>query len=444
MKWRRLGSPALAVLVLVGGVAAMFVLFSFREPPAEATPDATERALRVEVARLLLQDIEVTLRGHGEVQSARSVDLSPQVSGTVLSVNPDLVTGGLVREGEVLFAVDHRRYAAEAAEARARVAELDANAARLRTEYENDQRRLRTLESTRGLANAEFERAQELFDQAIGNRTDVSTSEQALNQALDEVDQLTRQLAVYPLRIREVNASKAAAEARLELATIQAEGAQLRAPFDARVIETNVNVGQYVTPGAALVRLADDSSVEIPVKLDAREARRWLRFRRAPSRSAAAWFAEPVNVTCAIRWTEEENGHRWSGTLERIESFDPESRTVTATVTVSAESALSCGDDGAPLVPGMFCEVVIPGRTLERAYAVPQSAVTVDGTVFVARENRLKTLPVEVIRVEGAKAYVTGDLAPDESVITTRLMAPLENSLLDIANHPVDRGVLTE
>ena len=444
MKLRRFGSAAVAALVFIAGVGVMLVLFSFREPPAEAAPDVTERSLRVDVARLESRDIAVTLRGHGTVRSSRSVDLSAQVSGTVLEVHPNLVIGGLIREGEVLFAVDHRRYAAEAAEARAHVAELDATAARLRTEYENDQRRSRTLERTRDLAKAEFDRAKELLGQAIGNRTDVSTREQALNGASDELDLLKRQLAVYPLRIREAEENKAASMARLELANIQAEGAQARSPFDARVVEAKVEVGQYVLPGATLVRLADDSTLEIPVKLDAREARRWLQFKDAPAAAASAWFSEPVHVSCTIRWTEEENGHYWTGTLERIESFDAESRTVTATVSIPAKGALSCDRDGAPLVAGMFCEVTVPGRALESAYALPQSAVTVDDTIHVARDNRLKTLPVDVIRVEGANVYVSGDLSPGEMVVTTRLLAPLENSLLEIANASGEQNAATE
>ncbi len=50
-------------------------------------------------------------------------------------------------------------------------------------------------------------------------------------------------------------------------------------------------------------------------------------------------------------------------------------------------------------------------------------------------QNRLKTVPVEVARVEGDAAYVKEGLNPGDIVITTRLIDPLENALLEISNN---------
>jgi hypothetical protein len=85
-----------------------------------------------------------------------------------------------------------------------------------------------------------------------------------------------------------------------------------------------------------------------------------------------------------------------------------------------------------PLVEGMFCLVEIPGKIMPGVVALPRWAVSFDNTVYVARANRLKTLPVRVARIQGEQAFVAEGLADGEQVIVTRLVDPLENSLLSI------------
>ncbi|MCI5151005.1 MAG: hypothetical protein D3916_16750 [Candidatus Electrothrix sp. MAN1_4] len=97
-----------------------------------------------------------------------------------------------------------------------------------------------------------------------------------------------------------------------------------------------------------------------------------------------------------------------------------------------------------PLVQGMFCRVDIEGRSLERVFLLPRSAVSFEQTVSIAQENRLHTRKVEVARVEEGTAFITGGLKVGEQVITTRLENPLENSLvsiLDTAQQPENKAV---
>jgi len=192
-----------------------------------------------------------------------------------------------------------------------------------------------------------------------------------------------------------------------------------------------VETGQYVAPGQGLITMADDTVLEIQVPLDSRDVRQWLRFRAADQPPAGAWFGQPEKVTCNIRWTEDKQGDGWRGALHRVVTFDQKTRTVTVAIRVDAADARS-GKKGLPLVEGMFCAVEIPGRTLEHAFQVPRSAVSYKNTVFTARDRRLKTVPVEVARVDNDYAYITGGISDGDVVITTRLVDPLENALLEI------------
>jgi len=56
--------------------------------------------------------------------------------------------------------------------------------------------------------------------------------------------------------------------------------------------------------------------------------------------------------------------------------------------------------------------------------------------VYVEKDGRLKTLQVEVARLQGDDAFISRGIAPGTRVIVTRLVDPLENSLLEDINIP--------
>jgi len=433
MKRRNWAAAGVGVALLAMGVAGMLGLAALKKPPAEAKSSGEERAIRVTTIQAVPSDATVTLSGFGEVRSVRSVEIAPQVPGTVTQIHPRLVAGEVVRAGEILFALDARALEAAIEEVNARIAESDTQLRRLDTERKNETERLVLVERSRDLAQARFDRTKKLHAEAIGNQTDMDDAERMLNEAAEASQVLEREVALFPIRIQETEQQRAALEAALKLAQLKLDHATVRAPFDGRIAEVRVEQGQYVSPGQAALVLADDSTLEIAVKLDAAEARTWLRFAVESNADGMAWFGAVEPVACEVRWVEDVDSTGWRGTQDRVEQFDPDSRTVTVVVRVSAADAH--GEPGrAPLVAGMFCETRIPGRAISGVYRLPQSVLTLDRTVRIARAGRLANVPVEVLRQEGADMYVRAELGADDRVITTRLVNPIENTLLDLAD----------
>jgi hypothetical protein len=182
-----------------------------------------------------------------------------------------------------------------------------------------------------------------------------------------------------------------------------------------------------------VITLADDSVLEIRVSLDSRDARRWLRFNPNGESERTAWFSGLEQVPVKIRWTEMESGDHWKGRLHRVVRFEPLTRTVTVAIRIRADDAWLSNPGAFPLVEGMFCSVQIPGQTMRQVVKVPRWAVSFANTVYLARDNRLKTQAVTVRRSEEEFAYISDGLKPGDRIITTRLVDPLENALLDIA-----------
>ena len=384
-------SIVVSIIVLIVGILGMKMLASMKTPPAEAKNG--ERPLRVEAMQVKQEDIPVFITGYGEVKTFNVVPIAPEVTGKIVKIHSRLEAGEIIPKGEILFKIDPRDYM---------------------TVCKTGRDRLRILKRSQELAKKEYERVRVLFEKnSVGTQAGVEAAEKAMLSASD----LTNQIAQV-----------------LETAETNLERCEVRAPFNARVKSVSLEKGQYVTPGQNVVILADDSVLEIQVPLDSRDAREWLRFNGEKADGKTAWFASLEQVLCKIRWTENNNGQTWDGQLHRVVKFDQQTRTLTVAVRVYAETAVKKNPQSLPLVEGMFCSIKIPGRTLNNVFRLPRQAVSFENTVHLAVDSRLKTVPVKVARMEGENVYVYGGLIAGDMIVTTRLIDPLENALLEITN----------
>ncbi len=372
----------LCVVILAAGVGGFIVLKKMKTPPRRNA--VREHPLAVRVMRVQPRSVAVTVRGYGQVRSRTVVPISAEVSGRITFVHDRMEEGDVVSRDEILLRIDERDY---------------------RIEYDSARDRLALLRRDRKLAENEFRRVQALYERKkVGTLSAVEKAESALNSIADRI------------RLLEKN---------MELARIKLQRCVIRAPFTCRVTGIDVEKGEYVSPGRKLLTITDDSDLEVVVSLDSRDAVELLRYRGG-GRRPEGWFEVVEPVACLVSWTENRTVSG-TGRLDRVVRFDPQTRTVFVAVRMQPDRKTSF-----PLVDGMFCEVEIPGRTLERVYVLPREAVSFENTVYVVRDNRLHTRKVQVARVEKGRAIISSGLEPGDAVITTRLENPLENSLVRV------------
>jgi len=167
------------------------------------------------------------------------------------------------------------------------------------------------------------------------------------------------------------------------------------------------------------------------VPIDSRDAREWLLFENKNNRKNE-WFSGLKKMRCSIRWTEGGKENTWQGILHRIVKFNRNTRTLTLAVRIQPEIENRKETEALPIVEGMFCIVKIPGKMMHNVIRLPRSAVSFENTVFAAVNNRLKTIPVKIVRMKGEHIYISEGLEEGDTVLTTRLIDPLENTLLKI------------
>lgn len=430
------------VVIIVVSMAIAGGLRAMRKPPVQA--EVTERPMRVDALEAVYEDVQVQIPGFGEVRSRDTVNIAPEVPGRIVEIHPRLEVGEIIPAGEVLFRIDPRNYEARAEDTAATVTQLKNTLERLHKEYEIDKRRLNTLLRNRELARDEYDRVKNLYERdQVGTQSRVDQAEMALNAANDAADQLSQVVDLFPIRIQEAQGGLASAEAMERLTTADLDRTTVRAPFDARIKRVSLEAGQYVSPGVNVLTLADDSVLEISVPLNSREARNWLEFDTRPAASTKAWFSELKRVPVEIFWTEDQGNNTWLGELHRVERFDEQTRTLTVAVRVQGADVVSRKNGHLPLVEGMFCRVNIPGKVAERVVAVPAEAIGFDRdpdgyrTAYVAvtgddERPRLHSIKVKESHIDGAYLYIGEGVEEGDVIITTRLINPLENRLLDI------------
>ncbi|MGD9158253.1 MAG: efflux RND transporter periplasmic adaptor subunit [Desulfobacteraceae bacterium] len=420
-----------SAIIFGGLIIAIGLVMVFKRPPPMMPPH--EPSLQVEVLDAKPENVPVSITGYGEVKVLNEVSIAPEVSGKIVKIHPRLEEGEVISKDEVIFQIDTRDYKAAYIEAKATASQMKSSLTRMKRQYEIDKERLKTIQRTCELSIQQYERVKKLFeDDKVGTQSGVDQAEQTCNNSKDQLEQMEKTVEIYPLQIEESESSLLSAQSKMDTARLRLERCTVKAPFDGRVKSESIEKGQYVSPGMSVITLADDSVLEIQVPLDSRDANKWLPFDDEHYSTSNAWVKGLKKVKCKVKWTESKSKNFWEGELDRVVKFDEQTRTVTVAVRITGAEALSINHGSLPLVEGMFCSVEIPGKTLENVYRVPRWAVSFENTVYVAVDDRLRTIPVEIARSQGDEAYISEGLKPGDRVIITRVIDPMENTKLII------------
>jgi len=426
---------ALCVIVIIVGYSGMNALANLKQPPEEKM--VTERPVQIEVKKIEPENVPVLITGYGEVKTLNNVSLSSEVGGRIIYTHPNLETGVTIEKSEVLFKIDTLDYLNVYEDAKANTTRLENVINRVTKQHVADKNRLKKIERNLELSKTEYERLQLLYTKnSIGTKSGVDRAEQSYNSIADQVEQMNLAVSLFPIQLNEAKSILVSAQAKLDMAASNLNRCEIRAPFSGRVKKVSVEAGQYIPAGFNAVTLADDSVLEIQIPIDSIDANKWLQFETTTTniKTKNAWFEKLKPEDCHIFWTEADNGTPWTGKLDRVVNFNRQTRTVIVAVRVSSDQAGANSSHSLPLVDGMFCKVEIPGQIMENVYRLPRWAVSFKETVYLAEDNRLKTMAVKVKRFQDEYAFVSEGLSSGDTIIITRLVDPLENTLLQITN----------
>ena len=413
MRRRIIVSVILIAVLLVAGMGITTVLVMTKPPPQAR--DIARPPLLVEALTVQPRTVVEPIIGYGTARADRFARLSAQVAGEVIELGAWLKPGVEVEEGQVLLRIDDQEYAHRLDSAKSRLEAGRAQLAGLDVEQGNVERLIAIAQRELDIAQGDFDRIKDLFEDGESHPREFDQYQRALQQARSARQVLINRKALLPSRKAEGEAGCRDRQADVDLARLNVERCRIAAPFDGRVDEVSVELGERVQVGRELVSLLNPDLIEVPIELPVSVHHRVL-----------------VGGGCRLS-VDSTDEVAWAGRVRRISPTASET-TRTFKLYVDVNNA----EQTQRLVPGVFVRAMVDGPTLVDVLIVPRGAIQ-QGRVFVCNAGTAHPREVQVVRHLLDQTVVTG-LRPGEIVITSNLDALYEGVDVRVAGDPEGAG----
>jgi RND family efflux transporter MFP subunit len=269
------------------------------------------------------------------------------------------------------------------------------------------------------------------------NAVTAATYDETLRGVLTQrqsVQSLKSQLNVLPAQRQALSANLVAKNASLGQAQLDRDRTELRAPFDCRLGDVALEVGQFVTTGQVLFDAYGAALTEVEAQVPIDQVRRLLASRDEAvdlSVGAMQTIRAIFDVEAIVRMRTGDFSVEWQGRFDRIrEELDLQTRTLRIVIAVDKPYESVVPGKRPPLSPGMFCEVELRGAERPDQIVVPRSSVR-DGAVFILDdETRLVRQPVKVAFSQGAISVISEGLQPGQRLVVSEAAPAVEGMLV--------------
>jgi len=421
-------SVVLMALVLTFASSVAYMLTKSRPQPPRRS--VAERAWLVETVRVVPQDTLEWITGYGTINADVRAVLRAEVAAPVIELVNDIEPGDPVESGQLLVRLDDRQYVYDLHESQSRLRAHDAQLAQLDVEERNLLALLEIAQDDLLLNKEELDRVTALRATGDAPDTELRSIRLRYQVSLRGEQTIKNQLAMLTPQRLKLEADKSAEQARAERAQMDIDRCRIKAPFDGKIVEVSVDVGDKLMPGSQMLTLLDDSRVEAPIEL-------------AVSTMPRVKLDAPVELL-----VESMPDVRWYGKVARIApQADQQNRTYRAYVEVdNAKQTM-------PLLPGFFVQAKVSGELLKNAMIAPRAAIVQD-QVFVVKghwttmtrfpfmflSTRAQPRTVRIQRTLGDRVVLAGGIEPGDVVITTNLDTLYDGAPVRIAHNGGTQG----
>lgn len=365
---KKLASRLIPLLII--GLAIGLFMYMKKTKPQQPPVEIKEKIWMVHSQSIQLENLPAVQTLYGVVESNSMVKAAAPIAAVVDKVA--VLPGDEVKKGQLLVALSELDVTLPLEQAKADVADMQAQVALQKMTMQANQQRLAHEQKVLGLKQESLQRTKALIAKNLASQSAVDAANEALvkqEYAVVGVELLVEQgdaqLAQLQARLQKANTALAQAKLNLERSVV-------RAPFDGRIADVMVSQGDRVNAGTVLVSFYGLDSLELKAKLPASGLQQAQQALNQQQVLSADYGVSEQSITLNLVRLAGE------ATTSGVDAyFDlPES--------LYAKR------------PGELLEVYFKGQALQQVAAVPYSAIYGNDEIYVIVDDRLQAIKVQL------------------------------------------------
>ncbi len=360
------------VLILAIALSALIIKNGKKPHHKQHAPATTV----VEVIQLRKSDFQIWIKSQGTVRPRTESTLIPEISGRIIKISAAFREGAFFEAGEELLQIDPSNYQLAITVAKSQVAAMK-------------------------LALAE---EQAKARQAEKNWQRLGLEEQPTG------------LVLHKPQLAAARASLASAEALLKQARLDQQRTHIVAPYAGRILEQQVDIGQYVSPGTLLAKIYAVDYAEIRLPLSNQQ----LQFINVPELYRGQDQKNLILPEVSIIANMGLKRYQWIGLIVRAEgAYDTRNRRLSLVAQIDNPYAKNA-ENRPPLKVGQFVEAEIEGKLLKNVFVIPADAIKNSAQVMIVDEqSQLNIRQIDIIWRDADVAIVRTGLQEGEWLAIT-------------------------
>ena len=372
---------SLTIPVFITAFALGVYVYQIKHRPRAERRKPPRQARLVNVETIHKTTCPIYVDAMGLVVPAREITITPEVTGVITSIDPVVLPGGIIQEGQILFEIDSRDYQAIVKQRQSDVEKAELNL---------------KLES--------------------GNQTIARQEYEMLEEIIEEQD---RELVLRKPHLEEAQAALEAAKALLDKAKLDVQRCTIKAPFNAVIKNKYTDLGARVSPSNPLVSLIgiDEYWLEAVVSVDQIQ---WIDIPKDNGQKGSA-----AKIYNPSMWGDSQ--YRQGRVVRLLGQLEEEGRNAKLLIAIQDPLCLTHNNMNLPLLIDSYVGAEIQGRQLIDVFPVKREYIRNGNQVWIMNENdNLQICPVEIVFGNKDTVYIRNGFQEGQKLVTTDISTPVE------------------
>ena len=371
--------------VLVIAAAAGIGIYQMKTGPKADKKPQKPLARLVELNSFKESDIDISINAMGTVMPARTVTISPEVTGVITYIDDLIQPGALITRDQKLYSIDDRDYNYIVKQRKAELAQATLN--------------LKLEQGNQDVAKQEYD----LLGEIIADK---------------DTD-----LVLRKPHLQSAKAYLEASKALLEKANLDLKRCTVIAPFNSVVKTKHTELGTRVSPASPLVTLLGTDEYWIEVLVPVSDLK-WIDIPNINSDKGSI-----VNIYNESAWGP--SAFRQGKVLRLMSEIESQGRMAKLLVSIKDPLLLSSNKENANvLLVNSFVKVEIKGQRLKSVIPLKRSALREDSKVWIYNDGKLDIKDVGIVYRDKDTVYVTDGIIAGQKYVTSDIATPVQDMLI--------------